>query len=50
MVSKVTDNENENIMLPLKIMNKNEVVNDLLKLLDLVQKHADREGHARERS
>jgi hypothetical protein len=30
-------------MLPLKIMNKNEVMSDLLKLLDLVQKHADKE-------
>ncbi|MFZ0326774.1 MAG: hypothetical protein WBP64_01610 [Nitrososphaeraceae archaeon] len=29
---------------PLKIMTKNEVMNDLLKLLDLVQKHADKEG------
>ena len=37
-------------MLPLKIMNKNEVMNDLLKLLDLVQKHADKEGHTRKRS
>ena len=40
----MTDKENEKIMLPLKIMNKNEVVNDLLKLLDLVQKHTDNEG------
>jgi len=34
----VTDKENEKIVIPLKIMNKNEVMNDLLKLLDLVQK------------
>ena len=40
----VTDKENEKIILPLKIMNKNEVMGDLLRLLDLVQKHADKEG------
>ncbi len=40
----MTDKENEKIMPPLKIMKKNEVMNDLLKLLDLVQKHADKEG------
>jgi hypothetical protein len=40
----VTDKENEKIVIPLKIMNKNEVMNDLLKLLDLVQKHADKNG------
>ena len=40
----MTDKENERIILPLKIMNKNEVMSDLLKLLDLVQKHADKEG------
>ena len=40
----MTDKENEKIILPLKIMNKNEVMSDLLKLLDLVQKHADKEG------
>jgi hypothetical protein len=40
----VTDKENEKIVIPLKIMNKSEVMSDLLKLLDLVQKHADREG------
>ena len=38
----MTDKENEKIVIPLKIMNKNEVMNDLLKLLDLVQKHADK--------
>ena len=40
----VTDIENEKIIPPLKLMTKNEVMNDLLKLLDLVQKHADKEG------
>lgn len=40
----MTDKENEKIVIPLKIMNKNEVMNDLLKLLDLVQKHADKNG------
>jgi hypothetical protein len=39
----VTDKENEKIAIPLKIMNKNEVMSDLLKLLDLVQKYADKE-------
>ena len=39
----VTDRENEKIT-PLKLMTKSEVVNDLLKLLDMVQKHADKEG------
>jgi hypothetical protein len=39
----VTDKENEKIVIPLKIMNKNEAMSDLLKLLDLVQKHADKE-------
>ena len=29
---------------PLKLMTKSEVMNDLLKLLSLVQKHADKEG------
>ena len=36
--------ENEKIISPLKLMTKSEVVNDLLKLLDMVQKHADKEG------
>ena len=40
----MTDIENEKIIPPLKLMVKNEVMNDLLKLLDIVQKHADKEG------
>ncbi len=40
----MTDKENEKIVIPLKIMNKNEVMSDLLKLLSLVQKHGDKEG------
>jgi hypothetical protein len=40
----VTDKETEKIAIPLKIMNKDEAMSDLLKLLDLVQKHADKEG------
>ena len=36
----VTDRENEKIT-PLKLMTKSEVMNYFLKLLDLVQKHAD---------
>ena len=36
--------ENEKFIPPLKLMTKSEVMNDLLKLLDLVQKHADKEG------
>jgi hypothetical protein len=40
----VTDKENEKIAIPLEIMSKNEVMSDLLKLLDLVQKHADKNG------
>jgi hypothetical protein len=40
----VTDIEKRKIMSPLNIMTKNDVINDLLKLLDLVQKHADKEG------
>ena len=28
----------------IKVNDQNEVMNDLLKLLDLVQKHADKEG------
>jgi hypothetical protein len=39
----VTDRENKTIP-PLKLMTKNEVMNDLLRLLNLVQKHADKEG------
>ena len=34
----MTDIENEKIIPQLKLMTKNEVMNDLLKLLDLVQK------------
>ena len=40
----MTDKENKKTVIPLKMMNKNEVMNSLLKLLDLVQKHADKEG------
>jgi hypothetical protein len=40
----VTDIEKWKIIPQLKIMTKDEVVSDLLKLLDLVQKHADKEG------
>jgi hypothetical protein len=40
----MTDIENEKIIPPLKLMTKSEVVNDLLKLLDRVQKYADKEG------
>ena len=40
----MTDIENEKIIPPLKLMTKSEVVKDLLKLLDMVQKHADKEG------
>jgi hypothetical protein len=37
--------ENEKIIPPpLKLMIKSEVMNDLLKLLSLAQKHADKEG------
>jgi len=39
----VTDIEKGKIISPLRIMTKSEVMNDLLKLLDLVQKHADKE-------
>ena len=39
----MTNIENEKIISPLKLMT-NEVMNDLLKLLDMVQNHADREG------
>jgi hypothetical protein len=41
----MTDIENEKIIPPpIKLMPRNEVMKDLLKLLDLVQKHADKEG------
>jgi hypothetical protein len=40
----MTDTENNKITPPLKLMNKNEVMKDLLKLLYLVQKHADKKG------
>ena len=40
----MTNKENEKFIPSLKLMTKNEVMNDLLKLLDLVQKHADKEG------
>ena len=40
----MTNKENEKIAIRLKIINKNEVMSDLLKLLDLVQKYADKEG------
>ena len=40
----VTDIEKGKIIPQQKIMTKNEVMNDLLKLLGLVQKHADKEG------
>jgi hypothetical protein len=43
-VNIMTDIENEKIILPLKLMTRNEVMNDVLKLLDLVQKHADKKG------
>ena len=38
----MSDIEKEKIIPPLKLMTRNEVMNDLLKLLDLVQKHADK--------
>jgi hypothetical protein len=41
----MTNIENEKIIPPpLKLMTKSEVMNDLLKLLSLVQKHADKKG------
>jgi hypothetical protein len=41
----MTNIENEKIIPPpSKLMTRNEVMNDLLKLLDLVQKHADKQG------
>ena len=38
----MSNNENEKIIPPLKLMTKNEVMDDLLKLLSLVQKHDDK--------
>ena len=44
-VNITTDIENEKIIpSPLKLMTKSEVMNDLLKLLSLVQKHVDKKG------
>jgi hypothetical protein len=40
----MNDIEKGKILDPLDIMTKDEVINDLLKLLGLVQKHADKEG------
>jgi len=40
----VTDKGNEKITSQLKVMTRSEVINDLLKLLSLVQKYADKEG------
>ena len=40
----MTDIENEKIIPPLKSMTKNGLMNDLLNLLNIVQKHADKEG------
>ena len=41
----MTNIENEKIIPPpLKLITKSEVMNDLLKLLSLVQKHVDKEG------
>jgi len=40
----MTNIENEKFVPPLKLMTKSEVMYALLKLLDLVQKHADKEG------
>jgi hypothetical protein len=39
----MTDKENEKIIPPLKLMTRMEVMNDLLKLLSLVEKHGDKE-------
>ena len=39
----MANKENEKIAIPLKIINNNEVMSDLLRLLNLVQKHADKE-------
>jgi hypothetical protein len=40
----VTDIENEKIIPPLRLMTRSEIMNDLLKLLSIVQKHGDKEG------
>jgi hypothetical protein len=40
----MTDKENKKIIPPFKLMTRSEVMYDLLKLLSLVQKHADKEG------
>lgn len=40
----MNDIEKGKVLNPLNIMTKDEVMNDLLKLLGLVQKHADKEG------
>jgi hypothetical protein len=40
----MTNIENEKFVPPLKLMTKSEVMYDLLKLLDLVEKHADKQG------
>jgi len=40
----MTNKENEKITPPLKLMTKSEVIYDLLKLLNIVQKHAYKEG------
>ena len=40
----MTDIENEEIIPPLKLMTENDVMDDLLELLSVVQKHADKEG------
>jgi len=44
MMKLMTNIENEKFVPPLKLMTKSEVMYDLLKLLDLVQKHADKQG------
>jgi len=41
----MTNKENEKIIPPpLKLMTKSGIMNDLLKLLSLIQKHADKKG------
>jgi hypothetical protein len=40
----MTEIEKGKIIPPLRLMTKNEVMDDLLKLVDLIQKHADKEG------
>ena len=44
MMKLMTDIENEKFVPQLKLMTKSEVMYDLLKLLDLVQQHADKQG------